>query len=412
MDDELLLKYRKEDGTIDVAGLQAELDQMRIRNKYLTQFKEDGYEIRQISNGRFTGWYYTRVPDKTGKNKSISIKRKTLEALEEVIITTYKELEFNPTLRELHEIRVKHEYDKGRIAIETTRRYKEDFNRWFGEFGDRHIMSLTLKDFVDFMEEAFYKNKLDNKQWQKLKSTVQRIIKQAIRDELIDYSMTDINTYLDVSKKEIANHKKPQKKQVYDEDEKRILIDFCEQSDLPHDKAIQLFFTTGLRIGEMMALKWEDYQKTYLYIHREERTWFDEENHKHVEVEDNTGKTINAIRKVFLPLQAIRILEELKKKAKDLDGYIFINHLGTRIDAEAVRKRLRKICPELGVEYKSPHKIRKTQISESFNNNIPSPIIQKNAGHADLNTTMKYYVYNTMSDENISKLYQSVEGWQ
>ena len=60
---------------------------------------------------------------------------------------------------------------------------------------------------------------------------------------------------------------------------------------------------------------------------------------------------------------------------------------------------MKYICGELGIPYRSPHKIRKSYATLLIDSKLPAKAIQTQMGHADISTTMKYY-YQDISDTN------------
>lgn len=86
------------------------------------------------------------------------------------------------------------------------------------------------------------------------------------------------------------------------------------------------------------------------------------------------------------------------------DGnYIFVynNH---RIQANCLEKRITRICNNLDLLKRSPHKIRKTVLSELVNCSVNEKIcdlsaIREYAGHVDENTLLRNYVFSTKGNE-------------
>lgn len=373
------------------------------RQTYLRAHMEDGYKISETKDGRWC----SRVPDISGKRKSIPIIKKSRVEIENAIVEVYSKQYNNPTIHDIFfTLYLKTRHDMGRIGVETFRASSYDYKRYFDIFGESRIKDLIPNDFVIFVEETFYKSHLDGKSYAKFKGVLKAILNTAVKHDLIDYTYEFVMAKVDVSKNDIMRNRRPPKTEIYSRDEQERIIEFCKTSNLPHDKGILLFFATGLRNGEMAALKWEDYDGRFLHIHREERTeiW---EHKKRVFVEDDTGKTPNAIRVIPLPPVAIRTLDELKESSSG-SGYIFIGNRGNRISCESFRKRLRKLCDILQIPYRSPHKIRKTNISEKLNAGVPLTVVSRNAGHADSNVTISRYAFNTLTLEEMSHYYDQM----
>jgi integrase len=144
----------------------------------------------------------------------------------------------------------------------------------------------------------------------------------------------------------------------------------------------------GLRVGELVALKWSDLcDDSHLHIVREEiRNQVDNS----IEVVEHT-KT-NRDRFVVVIPKARDIL----KKIEQTGDYIFMRD-GERITSIRIATILRKYARHQGVNLKSSHKIRKTYASNLNACGVPLDCIREMLGHSSLNTTLGY-IYNPLTD--------------
>ena len=58
-------------------------------------------------------------------------------------------------------------------------------------------------------------------------------------------------------------------------------------------------------------------------------------------------------------------------------------------------------CDELGIERRSPHKLRKTYISMLLNHGFDPDFVRQQAGHKQLQTTLNNYTHSTTRDSEI-----------
>ena len=76
-----------------------------------------------------------------------------------------------------------------------------------------------------------------------------------------------------------------------------------------------------------------------------------------------------------------------------------------RMITNTVRNRLRKICKELGIKYRSPHKIRKTYATKAYDSGVAESVIIAQMGHTDIKTTKQFYIRNmTTGNEIVDEL--------
>ena len=145
----------------------------------------------------------------------------------------------------------------------------------------------------------------------------------------------------------------------------------------------------GLRVGELVALKWEDcFDENHLHVVREEVRNQVTNQYKVVE-----HTKINKDRFVVLVPKATQLLQKIDRNGE----YIFIRE-GSRITARQVAYVLEKYAERQGVSVKSTHKMRKTFASNLNANGVPIDCIRELLGHNSLNTTLGY-IYNPLTEK-------------
>ena len=79
--------------------------------------------------------------------------------------------------------------------------------------------------------------------------------------------------------------------------------------------------------------------------------------------------------------------------------YLFMNN-GKRIRSNTINKRLHIVCDELGISFRSTHKIRKTYGTTLLDGDVDESLIAEQMGHEDIATTKQYYYYSNKSKKN------------
>ena len=153
--------------------------------------------------------------------------------------------------------------------------------------------------------------------------------------------------------------------------------------------AVKLNFLLGLRVGELVALKWDDYINiNHLHIVREEVR---NQVTNQYEVVEHT-KT-NRDRFVVLVPKAINILQKTTRTG----DYIFMRD-GERLTSRQIAYVLEKYAERQGLSTKSTHKMRKTFASNLNASGVPLDCIRELLGHSNLNTTLGY-IYNPLTEK-------------
>lgn len=166
---------------------------------------------------------------------------------------------------------------------------------------------------------------------------------------------------------------------------------------------VLLNFQLGLRIGELVALKWEDIDGNTISINKMEATTFKATDSGDVESDGFKVvpyvKSEAGFRKVFLNNVALSLLDKIRKihlkNGYYDDGYIFIaSRNKKRGTSRTLTKYLESLCEAAGVMNKSSHKIRKTYISSLFDKGVNFNTIRELAGHEDEKTTLNNYCFD------------------
>ena len=96
------------------------------------------------------------------------------------------------------------------------------------------------------------------------------------------------------------------------------------------------------------------------------------------------------------------ILKKIRQMNPDSD-FIFIRD-GQPLSTCTFNRRLKKCCEELGIKYRSSHKLRFSTASIMYKNGVADTELQKLLGHASLTMTQHYLRSLTPEEEIASKI--------
>ena len=168
--------------------------------------------------------------------------------------------------------------------------------------------------------------------------------------------------------------------------------------------AIPFAFQTGLRLGEIVALKESDIDGNYIHVQRMEIRQVEQlENgswSKQIFTVVDYTKSEAGDRQVYLSKTAKKILAEIissnRQHGYSDSDFLFLGENG-RVHAKSVDYRIRKYCRHIGISEKALHKIRKTYISTLIDSGLNINEIRKLAGHEDERTTYNNFCFNRMT---------------
>ena len=301
------------------------------------------YEISTIMK-HGEEYFLTYVFDETKKNNRRQISAKTMQNLENKIYEAHKQknlLTFEKVSREWLK------YYKGKVKPQTFSRTMTDYNRFIPEcsLAKKSIKQIETTDVEKYLEKTILDEKLQEQAYKNLKSLLNGIFKYARRRKYITDNPIDT---IEVSTTNLVVLPKKSKEAVVFTNKERDLIKNHIMKDSANYKtsvpyAILLAFQLGLRVGELITLKWSDIEeKTKIHIQRQEIVYdvYDDDLNKIASsVHEVVEYTKTKAGERFLPLtpEARRILDSVKfwnKLHKIKSEYIFADVNGKNFNRQ------------------------------------------------------------------------------
>ncbi len=151
---------------------------------------------------------------------------------------------------------------------------------------------------------------------------------------------------------------------------------------------------TGLRIGELLALKWKDidFQKGTIIVSKTCHDGKDKYG-KFTRITD-TPKTETSRRVIPFPKQLIQYLRSLKKDS-DSD-YVIASDTEKLISVRAYQRCFELFLKKLGVPHKGFHSLRHTFATRALECGMDVKTLSEILGHKNANITLNRYVHSLM----------------
>lgn len=402
-----IIDFTKEDLNSDVVKEAI----MAAKRKKVEE--QHGYHIWQASDGRWKTYYHTS----DGKRKLLAYKEKS-DLIDRIMELNYENVE-NPTLEDLFEEWICEKLEFKEITDQTASRYRQDFKRFFinYEWHTKKILSIDMEELAQFVKHIIINEKLTKKTFGYLRIVLRGIYTQAKKHK---YVTCDIRSLIDdmfISKKTFTPIKKDPEHEILNDEEVDKMVKYLSQHKDMMNMAILLDFYTGLRIGELVALKKTDFvDGEYLYVQRTETAVHgkcNEDEESSSTMISNRTKTECGTRKVFLCPEALEIISWLLEHPRNNTEWMFVSNNQNRIVRATLHRRLTEVCDILQIPHKSMHKIRKTYASRLLDSGVNENIICKQLGHKHIDITKNYYYYlHQMKDEQREQLTNAVKDYR
>ena len=259
----------------------------------------------------------------------------------------------------------------------TIKNYQLDLTDFFKYVSKSNIDFLNMKNthvrgYLKYLDTCNLKN-----------TTISRRI-SALRtfyNYLLEKGFVKSNIFLNVKNPKLEK-KLPNYLNYTEIEELLASIDTRTDEGLERRLLIEMFYSTGCRVGEMVNVKISDidfYNKT-------------------IKVMGKGSKE----RIVYYGDYASKYLEDYLKN-KDKKGYLFTNKRGEKLTIEEVEYIVRDIMKHISIKtHVTPHTLRHTFATHLLNNGADIRTVQELLGHANLSTTG---IYTHVSSDRLKDVY-------
>ncbi|MCQ5202002.1 tyrosine-type recombinase/integrase [Mordavella massiliensis] len=354
--------------------------------------------------------WMTYIDEPSVKRGFVLKRRKEKASLEKLIIEYYRAIEEQPRISDIFHDWLTLKFKYGEISEQTRTRYENDFRRFFPDDNEicmKYIADITEIDLEMFIKGNIKKHKLTKKTYNGLKILIKGIFRHARKKKLTDVIISVFFDELDLSKNIFTiREKKTDAEEVYSEEEIPIIKEYLLKKDSLRYLGILLVFVTGLRVGELAALKPEDIRlkenSGTIHVCRTEVHYNEEKEsgkRKNVVRVQEFAKSEAGNRKIIVNSFAVQILRRIQELNADPKEFLFEEN-GKRIKIQGFSRALRQTCENLEIPFRPMHKIRKTYGTTLLDNQVSETLVAHQMGHADISTTRKYYFRNNQSEKH------------
>lgn len=237
---------------------------------------------------------------------------------------------------------------------ETSKSYKLHIERFRNYYGD-NLTKENISRHLHYLTQKGYSPATINLTRASLLYYANRILKKEIKSDEID----------------TIKRPKPLPKPV----NREIILELINQTkNLKHRILIEILYGSGLRLGEVIKIKWEDVDFT------------------NGTLDVNKGKG-NKDRIVKLGNDAITHLLDYKEQRYNKNNeYVFdsMARPHTHISKKTVQKVVENACNKAKIKPIRVHQIRHSYATHSLEDGVDIRKIQEALGHSSPNTTMMY----------------------
>ena len=300
----------------------------------------------------------------------------------------------------------KRDYGSKELAPTTYARYLGILNTrilpYFNKFKLDKIKPTDIMKFYDMLENDTQIRRLKNNKGERLTKPLSQ--KTILEHHRLLRAMLHKAVYWQLIVNNPAERVQPPKarkpkRKYYDDEQCKILLENLETQEIKYKVAIIITIFTGVRLGELMGLEWDDidFRNGIISINKASQYL----SEKGVFTKD--PKTESSIREVAIPDFVISLLEEYKlwyEEQKSIYGELwtnsdrlFVQADGKPMHPSTISKWFVKYVAQIGLPVINFHGLRHTNATLLISQNIDVAVVAARLGHAQISTTFNFYVH-------------------
>lgn len=343
-----------------------------------------GLNIYKRKDGRWEGRYKCGYSD-NGKAKYRSVYEKSYSAVKELLeqekVKQNKNCSCKCSVGELLELWLEDEHNK--VKESTYANYAMKLRKHIlPRFSGMKYEALTAHHLNDFIRE-----KLNSGLSEKYVSDIINLMKSAARFGSRNYNYPNKIEFVTLPKAEKTE------KPLLNNDEQQRLQEELVRDQTPSNVGILLAYTTGIRIGELCALKWSDIdlEKSILTVSRTiQRVCNIGKSGTRLVM--SSPKSRSSIREIPLPEFIIPIL----KAAKTTDDCYILSGTQKLIEPRTMQYRFKSMLKRLSLPQVSFHSLRHQFATRCVELGFDVKTLSEILGHSSVEITLNRYVHSSI----------------
>ena len=229
------------------------------------------------------------------------------------------------------------------------------------------------------------------------------VLRFGVKNKLIEHQQFEIQFPTEREKYQI---------QVLSKTHQKKIMNYIQEHFTFKNLGIYICLSTGIRIGEICALTWEDIdtESGTIYIRKTiQRIYVIGENKRHTELILDTPKTKNSIREIPMSKDLAKMLKAIKKIVNS-SFFVLTNDMKPT-EPRTYRNYYKNLMKELDIPELKFHGLRHSFATRCIESNCDYKTVSVLLGHSNISTTLNLYVHPNMEQKKkcIDQMFKSLK---
>lgn len=283
-------------------------------------------------------------------------------------------------------------YTKHTVKLRTYDRYKYIIEKHINpKLGDYELDELNGEIFQDFVLSELENGNLNTK-GKLANNSVIGIV------NVLKGTMSTALSLNKIDKNEMRKIKLPSPTEkpvnAFERHEQEKIVKFCLASKKNNYIGIVICLYTGIRLGELLALTWNDIDFAKGFMRITKTTYRIKENGIPRIVVDEP-KTKNSIRVIPLSKNLLDLLKKIKKTSNS--NYVISTRNNGIVGTRSYQRTFERILAKLDIPYKNFHSLRHTFATHAIEMGMDIKTLSEIIGHKNPMITLQRYTHSMMS---------------
>lgn len=186
---------------------------------------------------------------------------------------------------------------------------------------------------------------------------------------------------------------------IFTKREQKKITEYVLKNTTPKTIGVLISLYTGMRIGEICALKWSDidFKNNIIHVNKTLQRVYLRDNNNHItsSIVVSSPKTLNSNRDIPINKEFADIIKKFKKNG---NHYVLTSSLDC-IEPRAYRKNYNTMLKKMKVKKNNFHSLRHTFATNCISLGVDYKTVSELLGHSDINVTLNLYVHPNLSQK-------------
>jgi integrase len=261
-------------------------------------------------------------------------------------------------------------------------------NHLLPAFGNKHNLEET-----DVQAFVFHKlaEGLSQKSIKDILIVLKMVLKFGAKNKFLEYKQFDVQFPTEREKHDIEVLSKANQKKI---------MTYVQEHFTFRNLGVYICLSTGMRIGEICALTWDDVDADTGIIHVRQtlqRIYIMENGRKYTELVLDSPKTKNSIRDIPMTKELQKMLKPVKKIVNS--SFFVLTNDAKPTEPRTYRNYYKKLMEELNIPELKFHGLRHSFATRCIESACDYKTVSVILGHSNISTTLNLYVHPNLEQK-------------